>query len=437
MGYFVIDTETTGLPARYLTATTKNVSNWDGCRLLSIAVVEYNDAHEEQDFYYKLVKDPNGVSVTGTEIHGITQEMVDSDGVPLEDVFNFLQACHYFQPHLVAHNAAFDMNVIKSELIRHGMDHTFMDEFNVTCSLKLARSIYKGSQCCKLGSLYKRLCNSELEGAHNALADCRGCSAVYTKLLEDPRRNDTIPVKIVVIGASKVAAAIGKNPYQRQSELLVDLHSKYHKATCAQKTELEVELEAISKSKEAQDLVETLKRERPASSEDVEQLCIRARAAVDCDVALTEREKGLVLRHVKHAVYTQRGTLYEDCSAEADSAQLYTDTTYYRKHICTIGDTRYIITGRIDRYEELPDGSRRIVEIKNRVRKLHTKPQMYEVIQVQTYMALTNLLEARLLQQLNQQQQSSILCWDADMWNNTVLPKLEDFCKTLHDCMVK
>jgi hypothetical protein len=82
----------------------------------------------------------------------------------------------------------------------------------------------------------------------------------------------------------------------------------------------------------------------------------------------------------------------------------------------------------------LPDGSYRMVEIKNRTKCLFKSPPKYEVIQCQTYMHMLGIEETRLLQQFNDQQQSDFLKRDREMWKD-IKTDLVEFVKTLHSTM--
>lgn len=87
---------------------------YESSRVLSVAFVSID---RERSF---LVK-PNGFIVQGTHIHGISQQDADTKGIEWEaaldgDLIEWLRGKQV----VVAHNAKFDMNVLKSELFRQG-----------------------------------------------------------------------------------------------------------------------------------------------------------------------------------------------------------------------------------------------------------------------------------------------------------------------------
>ena len=57
------------------------------------------------------------------------------------------------------------------------------------------------------------------------------------------------------------------------------------------------------------------------------------------------------------------------------------------------------------------------------------------MIQVQAYLQMTGMKDARLIEQYNNIRKSYMIEKDDDSWNNTIVPKLTEFCKTLHHNM--
>lgn len=118
--YLAFDVETTGLP-RHRKCGYKNTEAWDTCRLVSLAIVQFNDKYEEVAHYSTLVK-PEGFEVTATEIHGITHERAVAEGRPFNEVYE--DVCMMFSevPTVVGHNIEFDINTLCAEIHRRGLD---------------------------------------------------------------------------------------------------------------------------------------------------------------------------------------------------------------------------------------------------------------------------------------------------------------------------
>jgi hypothetical protein len=90
------------------------------------------------------------------------------------------------------------------------------------------------------------------------------------------------------------------------------------------------------------------------------------------------------------------------------------------------------VCGKIDRIEERPDGSRILVEIKNRTNRLFRRVVEYEFIQVQVYLQMLGLVHARLVEQYNNQVLSHDIARDEETWTNELLPGLVKFCEELY-----
>ena len=134
----------------------------------------------------------------------------------------------------------------------------------------------------------------------------------------------------------------------------------------------------------------------------------------------------------RKTLFTNFGTKNESKTADADSANLYEDDTFYKYDVCTIEGTTYTIVGRIDRFEYDEFNNKNLVEIKNRTKTLFKCVKEYEEIQVQTYLQMTGLKVARLIEQHNEDRKSYIIMRNDDKWKNDILPKLENFCKVFH-----
>ncbi len=432
--YFALDTETTGLPTTRARPTPKNVSGWDECRLLSIALVKYNEDHEELDTIYKLVY-PDTFEVKATEIHGITDEEARTNGVTFDEIYITIKKVVEETPLCVGHNISFDINVIRAECIRRGFNTGVIENINPMCTLKLAKKIYL--KPIKLSILYKQLFDKELDGAHNALADARAAGEVYSVLLKDPREFKPIKAKRVIIKASEVAACIGLNNYRSPSNVIDDIWSKTSPETFSGLTKDQRNEQAVSSSPYMRELYESLMNIQTNSSDEVQNIIHVVNQMVDDADDLSLDHKSMVKDHMRKLVYTNHGIRAEDTTADLDGMVLHKDETFYKLKIATIEGTDYVIVGRIDRYEKHDDGSRTIVEIKNRTKSLFNKVRDYEMVQVQTYLHMMGLSKARLVEQYNNTCKSYPIDKNEDLWVGMIKPGLENFCKALHWYMCK
>lgn len=177
------------------------------------------------------------------------------------------------------------------------------------------------------------------------------------------------------------------------------------------------EREAKKKIEEARQAQEELERKEMAARE-------RARIA-------QERKEAANAEQMRWKELVDRKSQVADMLP----GNLIRDDSFYDIFVCQIDDNRYIVTGKIDRIEVCPDGSRTLVEIKNRTNRLFRRVVEYENIQIQVYLQMLGLVRARLVEQYNSQVASHDVERDDEMWENEILPKLNEFCIELHESM--
>ena len=234
---------------------------------------------------------------------------------------------------------------------------------------------------------------------------------------------------------------IGKHRYKPRQDVMDELWKKYSPETFKGKTKNDRAQEALSASSEARDVLASAISVKARNSSQVQDVFHAARDAVNSDSKLTETQKTEVIEHLRSRVYTTHGTRSEDKTSvkvEADEGvKLVKDNSFYNYEVCTIGDTKFVVTGKIDRIEERPDGSRVLVEIKNRTNRLFRQVVDYEMIQVQVYLQMLGLVHARLVEQYNTQVMSHEIDRDEEMWTNVIVPGLNDFCNELYECFTR
>jgi hypothetical protein len=304
----------------------------------------------------------------------------------------------------------------------------------------MAKAIYNKPM--KLTDLHHFLFGEYFEGAHDALADTLACAKVYQKLLqhkETPQITKELAVKKIIIKASEVAACIGKNPYKKPHEVLDEMWKKYSPETFKGTTKTDKAVAALDTSEAARAVLSSAMKANPSSSDEAEKVFKTAAAQIQNNLDLSNSQKRDVLDHIRSQVYTTFGTKSEDKTAdkvEADeNTKLVRDESFYRLEVTSIEGTRYVIVGKIDRIEEHADGTRTLVEIKNRTRGLFGEVRGYEMIQVQVYLQMLGLEKARLVEQYNKETNSNDITRDDTLWTASILPSLVEFCTRLHKNM--
>lgn len=242
--------------------------------------------------------------------------------------------------------------------------------------------------------------------------------------------------KRVIIKASDVAACIGRHRYKPRDEVLNDMWKKYWPETFTGQTKTDRAEKALGASVEARQVLQNALDIRTKDSTQVQKVFDEAQAKVNLDSKLSAAQKAEIIEHVRSQVYTTHGTRNEDRTADAvtetEGARLVRDETFWSWDVCVIDGIKFVISGRIDRIEERPDGSRVLVEIKNRTNRLFRSVPEYEHIQIQVYLHMLGLVHARLVEQYNTQVLSHDVTRDEELWDNVIIPGLEQFCQEIY-----
>lgn len=183
---FVFDTETTGLPAKrgYNFDDPCNLSSYESARLVSISwIVSQRHSPTRQATY--IIK-PEGFEIPpeSTAIHGITHEFAMQNGVPLAVVWRELLEALCGCTNLVAHNIAFDYNILMSEAFRCGQLEVTdkLKSMTQTCTMRKGKDVMAIRKYPKLEALYEHLHGEKLVHAHDAQYDTLHCFRCFTKM---------------------------------------------------------------------------------------------------------------------------------------------------------------------------------------------------------------------------------------------------------------
>ena len=429
MSYTVFDTETTGLPKTRQPPSEDNLECWDECRILSIAAITYSSRGRELSRFYTVIK-PDGFKVAATEVHGITEEEANTNGIPFEEAYKkFVEMTHNSQK-IIGHNLKFDIGVLKAETIRRNLDFSPIEKLTPVCTLDLVKKWYGKPK--RLVVIYEELFGKEFEGAHNALFDTQACAEVYAVIKDDPRKYKPIPQKKIILKASEVAACIGKNQFKRPQEVLDEMWKKYSPDTFKGKTKDDYAIEAIQSDEKATEILKEVEKATPKNSSEVMKIMDEVSLRLKVASSLQLRDFYNVKDFLRKTLFTSFGTKNESKTADADSANLYEDDTFYKYKVCEIEGTTYEIVGRIDRFEIGDFNQKILVEIKNRTRCLFNTVKEYEAIQVQTYLQMVKLNMARLVEQHDDERKSYIIMRDDETWDREIIPKLKEFCRVFH-----
>lgn len=181
------DTETTGIPIKYDGDSPhyKILPCYENARMLQIAWcisshINSTDTILKMQSY--IIS--NNFKIDNSHIHGITAEVCQQKGVPIEFVidqfYNDLQNIRA----IVGHNVEFDLNMLKSELYRILISSqnsellkkcesiiSSLEEIENFDTMMMAYKMFKLKKWPKLTELHKSLFGYDFDGAHDAYYD--------------------------------------------------------------------------------------------------------------------------------------------------------------------------------------------------------------------------------------------------------------------------
>ena len=434
MQYIAFDFETSGLPKGRKPVTLETLGQYDTCRAVSLSAARFSSRGRLVDTFDAMILPTDfSISPGSIAIHGITEDMARSKGRPFLQVFtDFMTFIGPRTKTIVAHNAKFDVSVLRSEMIRHDIDLSLIDELNFRCTLELYRERFL--KPIRLGVLYEDIFGEQFENAHNSLADCIACGRVYPYVIGHERTLKPIGVPKVIIGASSVASAIGCG-FKKQPELIEELWKRYSPQTFEGKTKEEKALEILMWNTSTKKILEDAENFKSENSADVAQKTRAVYHQIEHS-GLSAEDMVIAKDHLRKTLYTNHGTRNEYKTADADRAKLVEDDTFYTHDICTIEGTLYQIVGRIDRLQMNEDGSRTLVEIKNRAKGLFNRVRDYEEVQCQTYLQmLGDIKYCRLVEQFNDERKGYLIEKNDEKWKDDIVPKLQNFCELFHSML--
>ncbi len=186
--YIIFDTETTGLPRNW-NAPITDTSNWP--RVVQIAWQVHDDLGrliENKDFLIR----PDGFDIPfdAERIHGISTELAQQYGDPLEDVLMQFNKALEKADFVVGQNVGFDINVLGCEFVRLNQSSK-MAEMPVldTCTevtaelCKLPGGRGGRFKLPTLTELHQFLFHFPFSEAHNATADVEATTRCFLELI--------------------------------------------------------------------------------------------------------------------------------------------------------------------------------------------------------------------------------------------------------------
>ncbi len=180
--YLFFDTETTGIPRNYKAPVT-DLANWP--RVVQLAFMQTDEKGMVLAAEEFIIK-PEGfvIPADAARIHGITTEHALAQGVPMGEALAEFMGCLQKSTALVAHNMAYDENVLGAEFLRAKMGNPLPKAKRV-CTMQSSTNYCAipgpyGPKWPTLGQLHMKLFGQEMKDAHRRAGGCAGlCEMLF------------------------------------------------------------------------------------------------------------------------------------------------------------------------------------------------------------------------------------------------------------------
>ena len=189
--YLIFDTETTGLPNKFLPASDRNQA-----RVLQIAAVQLDEKFSMVSAIKTLIQ-PDGWSVIDPkafEAHHITLAECQKRGAPMLQVLKLLESWVNSSSVIIAHNIVFDKQMLEIECKYFGQSPfiTENSKHKLFCTMAHSTEICKiphpkwpnKNKWPKVKEAYKHFMGKEPEGQHDAFGDVSATAVIFQKLHE-------------------------------------------------------------------------------------------------------------------------------------------------------------------------------------------------------------------------------------------------------------
>ena len=421
--FVTFDFETSGLPkGRSNSDARVNLESYDTCRAVSLSAVRFSDDGEVCGTFNKYIL-PDGtfdIHPKSTELHGLTTEKLKQIGEPFSEVY--LDFVKFIGPisTVVAYNANFDINVLRSEVLRNDCLPFDEEKYNVVCALKLAKGTSYLKFPFKLQRVYYQLFGKEFDGAHNSLEDSVATGRVYHHITQKSKSLSFRPIeaKTISIRTSEVPIAIGLGFNTAIRELIDEVWKRNSPSTFTGETRENEAMKVIQS--EFMDILNDVSTFKGGETSVIEEKITAVVNQIDGHESMNDREKFVAKDYFSSMLRNSR---------ESETFSMDDIVTY---PIFTVKGTLYQIRGKIDCVQRNGDGSKTILLTVNRTKGFKSITD-YDVPKYQTYMQMIDANSVRVTEKYDGKQRLHIVERDDVMWKEDILPKLKTFCKYFHD----
>lgn len=228
----------------------------------------------------------------------------------------------------------------------------------------------------------------------------------------------------VCIHASELAACIGQNPYKPRAELLNEYARRYggkdvvatlppsaqETADAALKAWREADPAAYAKC------IEHISATPLNTPGDVGACVQRALEAVSSTSALPDNVTPVLQELVRSSVFTRYGTEQEDgVRLRLPQATEKTDK-YVKRRVGLVDGIEVFVGGKCDGIADDGAGGKKVVEIKNRVKRLFKRVVDYERVQLLAYMFIHGVGNGELVERYGETTHTHGIVFEEREW---------------------
>lgn len=204
-----------------------------------------------------------------------------------------------------------------------------------------------------------------------------------------------------IYSASQLAAVVGENPYENACDILESLWKKedtngYFRSLKRNNPHrsFQSDQDTLYKALKSEDTIDIIKK-----AEEKQDISEKVNLIASTTTNLDEHSEKLVKKHIKSRFSTVHGTKNEKSALELYSENTNQNAQKYNTIITTKIDESICLRGKIDGVIKDSHGNiEKIIEIKNRTKKLFYTVRMYEMIQIQAYMHMLKIHKSDLVE---------------------------------------
>lgn len=228
--------------------------------------------------------------------------------------------------------------------------------------------------------------------------------------------------KVIIINASDLAACVGRNPFKSQADCVQEYFARFLLPKGAPAP--------MTKRKRTEDAFEALKETAPetytacvtalraplTTSVDVLEQAGVTEDALKKNAAVSDEVRADIISLMKNSLFTRFGTEQEEPVRAAMPDRPVKTDAFVKRLLYSDDEYDVYVGGRCDGVVYDEDGAARIIEIKNRIRRLYNNVPEYERVQLMAYLYINNVERGELVERHRANVARHEVSFDPSFW---------------------